>query len=115
MGLPELLTDLRADVGFMSNVMAWRTLPARPARYAPYPAALHPVLQETLTHRGIAQLYTHQAQAVELALTGQHVIVVTPTASGKTLCYNLPVLHNLLTDPTARALPKRWPTTNSPS
>jgi DEAD/DEAH box helicase domain-containing protein len=104
MGLPELLTDLRADVGFMNNVMAWRTQPARSARYAPYPAALHPVLQETLTHRGIAQLYTHQAQAVELALTGQHVIVVTPTASGKTLCYNLPVLHNLLTDPTARAL-----------
>ena len=104
MALPELLADLRADVGFMSNVMAWRTQPARPARYAPYPAALHPVLQETLTHRGIAQLYTHQAQAVDLALTNQHVVVVTPTASGKTLCYNLPVLHNLLTDPTARAL-----------
>ncbi|MCE7987962.1 MAG: DUF1998 domain-containing protein [Caldilinea sp. CFX5] len=104
MALPELLADLRADVGFMSNVMAWRTLPARPARYAPFPAALHPVLQETLTQRGIAQLYTHQAQAVEQALAGQHVVVVTPTASGKTLCYNLPVLHSLLTDPTARAL-----------
>jgi DEAD/DEAH box helicase domain-containing protein len=104
MALPELLTDLRADVGFMGNVMAWRTLPARPARYAPFPTALHPVLQETLTQREIAQLYTHQAQAVEQALAGHHIIVVTPTASGKTLCYNLPVLHTLLTDSTARAL-----------
>jgi len=104
MALPELLADLRADIGFMSNVMAWRTLPARPARYAPFPTALHPVLQETLTQRGIGQLYTHQAAAVEQALSGQHIVVVTPTASGKTLCYNLPVLHTLLTDPTARAL-----------
>ncbi len=104
MALPELLADLRADIGFMSNVMAWRTQPARSARYAPYPAALHPFLQEILTQRGIGQLYTHQAQAVEQALAGHHVVVVTPTASGKTLCYNLPVLHTLLTDPTARAL-----------
>ena len=104
MSLPELLTELRADIGFMSNVMAWRTLPARSARYAPYPTALHPALQTVLAQRSIDQLYTHQAEAVELALAGQHVVVVTPTASGKTLCYNLPVLHNLLTDPTARAL-----------
>lgn len=104
MALPELLTALRADRGFMANVMAWRTLPAKAAQPAPYPAALHPALQAMLAQRGIAQLYTHQAQAVELALAGQHLVVVTPTASGKTLCYNLPVLHALLNDPAARAL-----------
>ncbi|MEZ4726664.1 MAG: DEAD/DEAH box helicase [Caldilineaceae bacterium] len=104
MALPELLTALRADAGFMANVMAWHTLPARAARHAPYPVTLHPALQATLAQRGIAQLYTHQAQAVELALSGHHVVVVTPTASGKTLCYNLPVLHSLLSEPTARAL-----------
>jgi DEAD/DEAH box helicase domain-containing protein len=104
MALPELLSDLRADSGFMANVMAWRTVPAQPAQYAPYPAVLHPILGATLTRRGIAQLYAHQAQAVELALSGQHVVVVTPTASGKTLCYNLPVLHSLLSEPDARAL-----------
>ncbi len=104
MTLPALLTDLRADPGFMTNVMAWRTLPARPAQLLPYPPALHPALQTALAGRGIAQLYTHQAQAVELALAGQHVVVVTPTASGKTLCYNLPVLHSLLQEPNARAL-----------
>ena len=104
MALPELLTVLRADMGFMTNVMAWRTLPARPTQSVPYPVMLHARLQSTLAQRGITQLYTHQAQAVELALTGQHVVVVTPTASGKTLCYNLPVLHCLLNDPDARAL-----------
>ncbi|MEZ4861546.1 MAG: DEAD/DEAH box helicase [Caldilineaceae bacterium] len=104
MALPQLLADLRGDVGFMANVMAWRTLPPRPAHYAPYPPALHPALRATLAQRGIRQLYSHQAQAVERALAGQHLVVVTPTASGKTLCYNLPVLHTLLHDEAARAL-----------
>ncbi len=104
MTLPALLTDLRADAGFMANVMAWRTLPARPAQSFPYPPTLHPAFHTALAGRGIQQLYTHQAQAVELALAGQHVVVVTPTASGKTLCYNLPVLHSLLSEPRARAL-----------
>ena len=104
MALSDVLADLRSDSQFMSNVVAWRTMPARPARYAPIPAALHPALHTILAQRGIHQLYSHQAQAVDLALHGQHVVIVTPTASGKTLCYNLPVLHHLLTDPSARAL-----------
>ena len=54
--------------------------------------------------RGISRLYTHQAQAFDEVAAGRHVVVVTPTASGKTLCYNLPVLHAMLSDPTARAL-----------
>src|SRR5207253_1759473 len=57
-----------------------------------------------LRARGISQLYTHQGEAIEYALAGRHVVVITPTASGKTLCYNAPVLNSILQDPTSRAL-----------
>jgi DEAD/DEAH box helicase domain-containing protein len=88
----------------MRNVAAWRRMPARAAVYAPFPTCLDPRLIAALASRGMAQLYRHQAAAVEAALRGEHVAVVTPAASGKTLCYNLPVLHRLLADPAARAL-----------
>jgi DEAD/DEAH box helicase domain-containing protein len=88
----------------MRNVTAWERLPARPARYAPWPRDLDPRLVAATRAKGIEQLFTHQAQAVEAALRGENVIVVTSTASGKTLCYNLPVLNTLLRDPEARAL-----------
>jgi DEAD/DEAH box helicase domain-containing protein len=104
MTVEAFLQQARADARFMSKVAAWRTLPGQPAHYAPLPDALHPALRTALSARGIAQLYHHQATAVTAALAGENVAVVTPTASGKTLCYNLPVMHVLLTDPTARAL-----------
>ncbi|MCB0106717.1 MAG: DEAD/DEAH box helicase, partial [Caldilineaceae bacterium] len=104
MSLHQLLTDLRRDPEFMMNVMAWRTLPARAARYAAFPPNLHPYLQHALQARAIHQLYYHQAEAVTAALAGENVVVVTPTASGKTLCYTLPVLDTLLREPHARAL-----------
>jgi DEAD/DEAH box helicase domain-containing protein len=85
-------------------VTAVRRLPARQAQFVPFPAAVDPRLREVLRERGIDQLYTHQAAAVELALAGRHVVVTTPTASGKTLCYNAPVLNRVLADPAARAL-----------
>jgi DEAD/DEAH box helicase domain-containing protein len=65
---------------------------------------LHEELARALREKGIRQVYTHQAQTFAHAAAGRNVVVVTPTASGKTLCYNLPVLHTLLQDPTARAL-----------
>ena len=74
------------------------------AQYAPFPAALDPRLLRGLQARGIEQLYTHQADAIEHALAGRHVVVITPTASGKTLCYNAPVLDAILQDPSSRAL-----------
>ena len=89
---------------FMANVMAWQTMDARAARLSPLPERLHPALRQTLHGRGIDHLYSHQAEAVDLAMDGANVAVVTPTASGKTLCYNLPVLQSLLDDPNARAL-----------
>ncbi|MCU0502245.1 MAG: DEAD/DEAH box helicase [Anaerolineae bacterium] len=88
----------------MRNVARWAHVPARSARYAPFPDGLDPRLVEAMAARGINQLYTHQAEAVAAGWCGEHVAVVTPAASGKTLCYNLPVLHRLLADPAARAL-----------
>ncbi len=98
------LERLRLDPAFMANVTAWERLPERPARYGPFPAALDPRLRQALHDRGIDDLYIHQTRAVEAALRRENVVIVTGTASGKTLCYNLPVLNTLLGDPQARAL-----------
>ena len=85
-------------------VTAARVLPACAAEYAPFPAGVDPQLQEVLRKRGVEQLYTHQAAAIAYALDGRHVVITTPTASGKTLCYNAPVLSTILNNPAARAL-----------
>jgi DEAD/DEAH box helicase domain-containing protein len=86
------------------QVTAVRRLPAVAAQFTPFPVALDPRLQRALDSRGISQLFTHQAETIEHALGGRNVVVITPTASGKTLCYNAPVLHAILQDPSARAL-----------
>ncbi len=86
------------------HVTAVRRLPAIPARYAPYPESLDRRLRGALESRGVSQLYTHQADAIEHALSGRHVVVTTPTASGKTLCYNAPILHTILQEASSRAL-----------
>ncbi len=104
MDLYQLLLNLRLDPQFTRNVTTWQRLPAQPARYADFPSTLDARLIAALRMRDIERLYTHQAQAVEVALRGENVVVVTPAASGKTLCYNLPVLHALLGDSDARAL-----------
>ena len=104
MSMAEALQALRLEPKRMHTVTAWRRLPARAARYAPYPAGLDGRLVDALRQGGLSELYTHQAQAIAAALQGDQVAVVTPAASGKTLCYNLPVLQCLLADPQARAL-----------
>jgi DEAD/DEAH box helicase domain-containing protein len=86
------------------GVTAVRRLEAMAARYAPFPDGMDPRLQRSLRARSIEQLYTHQAEAIEHALAGRHVVVITPTASGKTLCYNAPVLQSILRDSSSRAL-----------
>jgi DEAD/DEAH box helicase domain-containing protein len=86
------------------HVTAIRRLPALEGRFAPYPQNLDARLRQALESRGIAQLYTHQAAAIDHALGGRHVVVTTPTASGKTLCYNAPVLNAVLQDAASRAL-----------
>ena len=86
------------------HITAVRRLEAVPARCSPFPNALDARLTQALRSRGIEELYTHQAEALDHALAGRHVVVVTPTASGKTLCYNAPVLNAILQDQSSRAL-----------
>ncbi|WP_163144138.1 DEAD/DEAH box helicase, partial [Arhodomonas sp. KWT] len=74
------------------------TVPARDGRYADIPGELAPALAGALRARGVAQLYSHQREAWDQVRAGRHTVVVTPTASGKTLCYNLPVLQSALTE-----------------
>ena len=83
---------------------AVRHIPAREAQLRPMPGWVRPELAEAYRTKRIEQLYSHQAAAVELARTGKNFVVVTPTASGKTLCYNLPVLNSALESPDTRAL-----------
>ena len=104
MSLSEVLDALRQEAAFMRCVTSWQRVPAQSARTAPWPTRLAPHLIAAVRDCGIGQLYTHQAQAIQAALAGEHVVLATSTASGKTLAYNVPVLHTLLQDPAACAL-----------
>ena len=104
MDLAQLIEHMRRSPMFQQRITAWHDMPARPARTAPFPNWVNPHLVSALRARGIHELYTHQREAVDAVHRGEHVVVVTPTASGKTLCYNLPVLNTILDDPNARAL-----------
>ncbi len=86
------------------HITAVRRLAPQSAVYAPFPDSLDPRVHAAYASRGIDQLYSHQAEAVDHALNGRNVVIVTPTASGKTLCYNVPVLDAILKDPASRAL-----------
>ncbi len=86
------------------GVTTLKHFPAREARLVPFPKNLPARLAEILEARGIERLYSHQAVALDHAQAGKNVVVVTPTASGKTLCYNLPILSALVENPDRRAL-----------
>src|SRR6187549_3070094 len=85
-------------------VTAVRRLPAREAQFAGEVAGIDDRFREVLRERGVQGFYTHQAAAIEHALGRRNVVITTPTASGKTLCYNAPVLNTALADPATRAL-----------
>jgi DEAD/DEAH box helicase domain-containing protein len=104
MSLSALLSHWRSEPTVGGNIVDWRTIPARAAQYAPIPAELHPALQRALNELGIADLYTHQGSVWEHVQAGRHPVIVTGTASGKSLAYNLPVLDHLLRDSQSRAL-----------
>jgi DEAD/DEAH box helicase domain-containing protein len=96
--------ELAKGPGSEPVLTALRRFPAQPAEFADFPEGLHPRLREVLAARGFSRLYSHQREAYDAACAGCHTVVVTPTASGKTLCYNLPVLDKVLKEPDARAL-----------
>lgn len=100
----DAIAMLLADSSIASLIAAHRQLEPRPPRHAPWPAGLEPRVIGALRGRGIEALYTHQAAAYQAVRSGRNVVVVTPTASGKTLCYNLPVLDAVARDEAARAL-----------
>ena len=102
--LEKLLSQWRDDLSFRRNVTRWETIPAQEGLYSNFPDSLRPPLREALQQRGIDRLYSHQAAAIEAAGRGDNVVVVTPTASGKTLCYNLPVINECLEHHESRAL-----------
>src|SRR5215210_6996133 len=107
--LQEVLTRLTASrspmgAGADPVVTAAHRMPAIAASFAPYPDGTDARLVSALAARGVDQLYTHQAEAFAHVLDGRDVVTVTPTASGKTLCYNAPVLNAILQDPGTRAL-----------
>src|SRR3989454_4320120 len=89
---------------FPGEITLDQVIPGAAAEFAPLPPEMRPELAAALAARGIVRLYTHQADAYRAVRNGRHLVVVTPTASGKTLCYNLPVLQRLLEDPAKRAL-----------
>ena len=104
MGLDEVLTGLRLNRDFMTQVAAWERIPARQATVRTYPPDIAAPVITALKQRGIHHLYAHHAAAIEAVFRNEHVVVSTATASGKSLCYMVPVLNALLSDPTARAL-----------
>jgi DEAD/DEAH box helicase domain-containing protein len=87
-----------------SPVRAIRHEPSREGDFVALPDWLNASIQTALSQRGIEQLYFHQHEAVNESVSGKNVVVVTPTASGKSLCFNLPVVQALLGDRGARAL-----------
>ena len=84
-----------------SGSLTWHRVAEQLPRYADWPAAVDPRVVAALRARGIERPYTHQARAIAGALAGSDQVVVTPTASGKTLCYSVPVLSAILADPAA--------------
>ncbi|MEO8570658.1 MAG: DEAD/DEAH box helicase, partial [Chloroflexota bacterium] len=99
-----VLADLLAEPSLARGVVHHAILPPRPAEYGAFPDWLDPRIVAGLAGRGIERPYTHQARAFDAILAGDDVVIVTPTASGKTLCYALPILQAIAEDPAARAL-----------
>jgi DEAD/DEAH box helicase domain-containing protein len=100
----EMIDWIRKSPEIMSQVTYWHTIPPREAKLVDFPDGLHEGIRAALRHRSIEQIYTHQADSFHEAIGGKHVVTVTPTASGKTFCYNLPVLQKILENDSARAL-----------
>jgi DEAD/DEAH box helicase domain-containing protein len=104
MTLEQILDAFRTRPRYAPQFTAWRTFPAVPGQFADLPPAVDPRLREALFRIGIQQLYSHQAEAYREVRRGADIAVVTPTASGKTLCYNLPVVDAILRGGGPRAL-----------
>src|SRR5512137_291383 len=104
MANPTFLDHMRGMRGYNGQIVHIERLPAREPRFGRLDQPLPTVLAHALDRKGVRDLFTHQAQAVNAVRRGESVVVSTSTASGKTLCYNLPVLESILKDKRTRAL-----------
>lgn len=104
MPIPAAAASLQRAPDLRSGFVDWRQLPGRTGRYVDLPDELPAGLAAALRLRGIVQLYSHQAETLRAVDEGRDTVVVTPTASGKTLCYLLPILNEIARNPQARAL-----------
>jgi DEAD/DEAH box helicase domain-containing protein len=102
--IEALIQRIQSTPELMTNVTEWRVIPSRSAQYVDFPHTLRNEIRLVLEAKGIKRLYTHQSSAFDASVQGHHIVTVTPTASGKTMTYNLPVIQKLLNDPGSRAL-----------
>ncbi|MDO8682309.1 MAG: DEAD/DEAH box helicase [Armatimonadota bacterium] len=104
MNSDEFLAVIKRRPEYKRQIVHTERIPARPVKYASLESPLNPLLEQALCKQRIDHLYSHQAKAISAARKGEHVIVVTSTASGKTLCYNAPVIESILVSQNNRAL-----------
>jgi len=104
MNLEQVLDYMKASERIMGNVTKWVEIPAREACYEDFPDFIDDRIKDALKKRGIYRLYSHQVSALKAVEEGKDIVVVTPTASGKSMCYNLPVLNAILKDEESRAI-----------
>jgi DEAD/DEAH box helicase domain-containing protein len=102
--LSQVLDSIEESPRYKKCITAWHVLPKKDGQYREFPDWLDPRMIDAFGKRGIDKLYTHQADALQYVSQGKSIVVVTPTASGKTLCYNLPVLNSILKASSSRAL-----------
>lgn len=102
--LEKILSIFKNNQEYSNNITHWQIMPARPAKFTDFPDELDHRLLASLTSIGISQLYSHQEQAIRLIQEKKHVVVATGTASGKSLCYQIPILNKILQDANATAL-----------
>src|SRR4030042_1799183 len=103
MSIEEIIQSWKRSRAISPCITDLRIFKKGEGRYRPCPNFIHSLLREALEREGIERLYSHQAEAIEAVQEGKDVVVVTPTASGKTLCYNLPVLNSKLNMPLSKA------------
>jgi DEAD/DEAH box helicase domain-containing protein len=104
MNLLQILDQFKTENYIKDCISHWEVIPPKEAIFSEFPQAIEPRIKSVLEKRGIKKLYSHQALAIENIFSGKNVVIVTPTASGKTLCYNLPVVNKILEKPESRAL-----------
>jgi DEAD/DEAH box helicase domain-containing protein len=102
--LPKLLEIWRNEPTIAANIVQWHTEMEHPAHWVAFPAWIHPTLETAAKNKGIEFLYSHQLESWQALQNQEDVVIVTETASGKTLCYNLPVIDAILKAPKTRAL-----------